>query len=506
KALDLQRRLADGPDADADDRVEVARTLHLRGLLLLANDKPAQAETAFREEARRADAATAEQPGSLKPRARAVLARFRLADVLEQTGRRDEADALCRRALAEQRALVAASHGDAEHRRNAASMATALAAFREPTDPDAAHRLLEEVVRDEVAAAGSRAAAGSPPLRKAFMNLGAFLNRQRRHAGLLQLANDLAKTTPDDCNEVYNAACFAANAAAAAQDDRGLSDADRGKLADACGRRAVELLQRAVQGGYTKRDHMAEDMDLDPLRGRPDFQAFWADLDRRKPGKPLTADRVLAGYCKQYESAVAGYDSRRGRALTEAERRLVERSKPNPADFAPRFLKFAADHAADPAAVEALAWVLENVEPGGAGLELRNQALGVLEREHMNKPNLAAVCERLAESPSAECERLLRAVSERHASPEARGAAAVVLADALAQRAQEQYATDRAASAALFAEAERLYEWIQRDHAAVAYSQSTLGEIAPAKLHDLRHLAVGRPAMPIAGKDLDGRS
>jgi thiol-disulfide isomerase/thioredoxin len=250
---------------------------------------------------------------------------------------------------------------------------------------------------------------------------------------------------------------------------------------------------------------MARDTDLDPLRERPDFQALVAELDRRNPGKPLTPARLVAAYKEQYQLELANYQSSRRRAETAAERRLVERSKPKPADFAPRFLKFAADHAADAAAVEGLAWVLENVPAGGRGAELRGQALFALEREHMNKSNLAAVCERLAQSPSQECDKLLRAVVEKHVSPDVRGAAALALADSLGQQAQTLYATDRAASASLFAEAERLYEAIQRESAGVAYSQGTLGETAQAKLYKLRHLSVGRPAQEINGPDLDGR-
>jgi serine/threonine-protein kinase len=53
--------------------------------------------------------------------------------------------------------------------------------------------------------------------------------------------------------------------------------------------RAMTLLRRAAEGGFHPVAWMNRDPDLDPLRGRPDFQAMMADL--AFPAQPFSIDR-----------------------------------------------------------------------------------------------------------------------------------------------------------------------------------------------------------------------
>ena len=46
--------------------------------------------------------------------------------------------------------------------------------------------------------------------------------------------------------------------------------------------RAMELLQKAVKVGFTDAAHIANDTDLDPLRGREDFMKLLAELEKKK--------------------------------------------------------------------------------------------------------------------------------------------------------------------------------------------------------------------------------
>jgi hypothetical protein len=50
--------------------------------------------------------------------------------------------------------------------------------------------------------------------------------------------------------------------------------------------RAIELLRKAVQAGWKDAAQMAEDTDLDPLRGREDFKKLMAELVNRPTAKP----------------------------------------------------------------------------------------------------------------------------------------------------------------------------------------------------------------------------
>ena len=44
----------------------------------------------------------------------------------------------------------------------------------------------------------------------------------------------------------------------------------------------MELLRQAVKAGFQDAAQMAEDPDLDPLRGREDFKKLLADLQASK--------------------------------------------------------------------------------------------------------------------------------------------------------------------------------------------------------------------------------
>ena len=48
--------------------------------------------------------------------------------------------------------------------------------------------------------------------------------------------------------------------------------------------RAMDLLQKAVKAGYKDAEHMAEDKDLDPIRGRADFKKLIEELAAKQPG------------------------------------------------------------------------------------------------------------------------------------------------------------------------------------------------------------------------------
>jgi eukaryotic-like serine/threonine-protein kinase len=49
------------------------------------------------------------------------------------------------------------------------------------------------------------------------------------------------------------------------------------------GDRAVELLRRAVEGGFLDLDILRSDIDLDPIRDRPDFQALADEVEKKMP-------------------------------------------------------------------------------------------------------------------------------------------------------------------------------------------------------------------------------
>ncbi len=66
------------------------------------------------------------------------------------------------------------------------------------------------------------------------------------------------------------------------------SDKDASKR-DEYAARAIELLRKAVEAGYTNAAHMAADADLAPLRGRADYRKLFAELEAKYPRPPEAA-------------------------------------------------------------------------------------------------------------------------------------------------------------------------------------------------------------------------
>ena len=51
----------------------------------------------------------------------------------------------------------------------------------------------------------------------------------------------------------------------------------------------MDLLRIAVKAGYNDGAHMANDTDLDPIRGREDFKKLVGELAKKSPAKPEQA-------------------------------------------------------------------------------------------------------------------------------------------------------------------------------------------------------------------------
>jgi hypothetical protein len=84
---------------------------------------------------------------------------------------------------------------------------------------------------------------------------------------------------PGDAAGLYNAACTPAVTAAAIRstDETGAA----AKEADAEADRAMAWLKQAVAAGFNDAAHMRQDMDIDSLRVRDDFQLLLRDLEAK---------------------------------------------------------------------------------------------------------------------------------------------------------------------------------------------------------------------------------
>jgi tetratricopeptide (TPR) repeat protein len=104
--------------------------------------------------------------------------------------------------------------------------------------------------------------------------------KQRQATGAVE---ELLRPGNADSGTLYGAACvYALAAAQAAKQARPNTSS---LSAEHHARRAVALLRLAVQQGYKDIAHLKKDTDLDSLRQHPDFQHLLADLEAKAPGK-----------------------------------------------------------------------------------------------------------------------------------------------------------------------------------------------------------------------------
>ncbi len=220
------------------------------------------------------------------------------------------------------------------------------------------------------------------------------------------------------------------------------------------------------------------------------------DQDKPKPDNAgqLTPVEKLRDLLKEYQKAQEEFSEVYSKAKTDEERNKVFTEKyPNPEKFADRFLKLAADHPKDTAAIDALVWTATNAMYGPSG----RKALEVLARDHIASPKMAEICARLVYMPGDQAPKLLRKLIAENQHTEVKAQATMALAQNMLRSGQ--------ADEAQVKEAEALLEEVVAKFADVKSFQGTLGEAAKSELFELRNLAVGKVAPEIQGDDIDGK-
>jgi hypothetical protein len=110
-------------------------------------------------------------------------------------------------------------------------------------------------------------------------------------AAAAEAAAELARVAFDPANDAYNAACFFAGCVALAEKDTKLTEGRRKELAKSYGDRALDALRQALAKGYKDAAHIKKDTDLDPLRGRDDFQKLLAEPEKGAGKEKPKGDR-----------------------------------------------------------------------------------------------------------------------------------------------------------------------------------------------------------------------
>jgi hypothetical protein len=243
--------------------------------------------------------------------------------------------------------------------------------------------------------------------------------------------------------------------------------------------------------------------------------------------KPTLPGQQLEALKKEVKTARVEFSQAYKMAKTDQERQKL-RDKKNK-EFkacARRALELAQKHPKDPAAVDALSWIIAGgLGWGGDGAEIET-AYDLLRKDYVTSDRLEHACSvALAyQSVSTKPERLLRDVIEKNPHHAMQAWARFSLARVLRQKASmskmvrdQQQRLPRSADAddskpnkgndpdKLSKEAEDLLKSVVSKYGDVKSSPGTLGELAKAMLFEMRYLVVGKVAPEIEGEDIDGK-
>jgi peroxiredoxin len=167
---------------------------------------------------------------------------------------------------------------------------------------------------------------------------------------------------------------------------------------------------------------------------------------------------------------------------------------------APRLLALAESAPDDPAAMDALLWLVQRVP----GFPEGQRAADLLVRDHVRSPRLMGASPRLAESGSETAVRVLRSIARDHPTPTVRAEADQALGRILKRRSEQTAWRDPARAQSLAGEArDALSRALAAGRDQANDPRSPLGRIR-SDLVELDTLRPGEPAPDIEGTDVDG--
>lgn len=269
--------------------------------------------------------------------------------------------------------------------------------------------------------------------------------------------------------------------------------------------------------------------------------AFFGRAALAQEFKPKNAppQALLSAAAKQFEALRLDYQQQLDafqkvfdQAKTDAERdRLWRERFPPPETFYARFMTLAEKNPKDPAAVDALIWVVTSSSNEPKDSKTQARALDTLQRQYVSSEKLPLVFSSLPFDPQENRgEKFLRAVVEKSPHREVQGLAC----HQLATRRLNQVRTvtrwrnenpeklkDNWLKFTAFAylqttdvpklerEAEALLDHVVRHYGDVTTLRgretTTLGKIAEGQLYALRYLAIGKKAPELTSVDLAGK-
>jgi hypothetical protein len=255
--------------------------------------------------------------------------------------------------------------------------------------------------------------------------------------------------------------------------------------------------------------------------------ALWA-LDE-PPEKAKTPRERYQALVQEHQKAMQQFMDVYQKAKTAEERnKLFQEKYPQPQSYSRRFLEIAESAPQDPAAVDALIWIVQN----GRATPEANRAIDQLATSHADNRKLGDIAPNLVYSLSPSAEKLLRAIVEKNPDHEAKGRACLALGQYFKQQSElvrmlkadpkqapqveEGYLAQGGDKALLTQlrqkdpdeltrQSEPMFERAAKEFADVSQGRRTVGKTAQAELNELRNLGIGKPSPEISGEDIDGK-
>ncbi len=203
---------------------------------------------------------------------------------------------------------------------------------------------------------------------------------------------------------------------------------------------------------------------------------------------PSVKDQIAA-IQKEYQDAMEAFGKAYQKAGSDEERqKLFETSYPKPESYAPRLMNVVMENEDDPAVVDALSWIVQNVRQGRE----KKVATKMLIEDHIESDALGRVAASMIYSQDRDAEAHLRKIHEQSPHRNVKGMACYSLAEYMSQHQRVDEAT-------------KLYETVVASYSDVpGVYGGTLGKSAEGALFEMRNLSVGKPAPNIEGEDVDG--
>jgi hypothetical protein len=211
-----------------------------------------------------------------------------------------------------------------------------------------------------------------------------------------------------------------------------------------------------------------------------------------KAPAPSRAER-FAAIQKEWDDSRKAFSKAYQEAKTPAEReKLVY---PDAKTLTPRVWDLVHEDSRDATALDALTWILQ-MNPSRPELE---DALTAIEMDQLKSPKLGEICSLLGGNMQIDT-KLLERIAAENPDHAVKGQALYAIATHRLESMSKALDVAKAEK-----EAAEILDRVVKEFADVKGGRSTLGEAAGADLHELRDLALGKPAPDIEAEDVTGK-